>query len=66
MNEFSYMVITLRLGVVHLSEKITAIFASYNINRLVWYNPGGECLLRGTAESLYRVQQKNMTIFKLE
>ena len=43
-----YMVLTLRLYVfVRFSEQ-TATFALYNLSRLVLYNRGGECLLRGT------------------
>jgi hypothetical protein len=40
------MVLTLRLCFVRISQAAT--FALRNISRLVLYNRGGECLLRGT------------------
>ena len=41
------MVLTLCLCVVYGYQKKQRLFALHNINRLVLYNPGGECLLRG-------------------
>ena len=41
------MVLTLCLCVVYGYQKKQRLFALHNINRLVLYNRGGECLLRG-------------------
>jgi hypothetical protein len=42
------MVLTLRLGGFYHPKKKMAILALYNINRLVFYNGSGKCLLPGT------------------
>jgi len=42
------MVLTQYLYIVYEPQQQTSTFTSHNVNRLVLYNRGGECLMRCT------------------